>query len=152
MALTKHEHWRERHFHAFLIERANMPFEWGKNDCALFAADAIQAVSGTDIADDFRGKYTTQLGSLRTIKAVTGGSSVADAAAYCANKHGLTEHTHLLMAQRGDLVVIENAGTLIAGVVHLNGRDVVSVSESGLVRLPTTDPTGKPNIVRAWSI
>jgi hypothetical protein len=50
------------------------------------------------------------------------------------------------MAKRGDLVIIDNAGTLIAGVVHLNGRHVVSVSETGLVRLPIT------NVVRAWSL
>jgi hypothetical protein len=152
MALNKHLHWRERHFHAFLLERATMPFAWGTNDCALFAADAILANTGVDIASDFRGKYTTQLGAFRTINKVTGGSTIIDAAAYCAEKHELMEHTHPLMAQRGDLVVIDNAGTLIAGVVHLNGRDVVSVAESGLVRLPIADLSGKPNVVRAWSI
>ena len=129
-----------------------MPFAWGSNDCALFAADAILANTGTDIADDFRGKYTTQLGALKTIREVTGGTTIADAAAYCANKHGLVEHTHPLMAKRGDLVVIDNGGTLIAAVIHLNGYHAVSVSETGLVRLPIADHNGKPNIVRAWSI
>jgi hypothetical protein len=129
-----------------------MPFEWGKNDCATFAADAILANTGIDIADDFRGKYTTQLGALKTIREVTGGTSVADAAAYCAAKHGLVEHTYPLMAKRGDLVVIENDGTLIAAVVHLNGFHAISVSETGLVRLPIADQNGKPNVVRAWSV
>ncbi|WP_213805763.1 hypothetical protein [Granulicella sp. dw_53] len=152
MSLAKHPHWREKHFHAFLLERSDIPFAWGTNDCALFAADAIQACTGIDIAADFRGKYTTQLGALRTISKLTGGSSIVDAATYCAEKHNLTEHTHPLMAKRGDLVVIDNAGTLIAGVVHLNGREVISVSENGLVRLPIADLNGQPNVVRAWSI
>jgi hypothetical protein len=152
MALKKHDHWHTRAFDTFLRERAEMPFAWGSNDCALFAADAILANTGTDIAADFRGKYTTQLGALRTIQEVTGGTSVADAAAYCAVKHGLTEHIHPLMAQRGDLVVIDNGGNLIAGVIHLNGMHAISVSETGLVRLPIADLNGKPNIVRAWSI
>ena len=152
MALKKHPHWHTRTFDSFLRERAKMPFAWGQNDCALFAADAILANTGTDVATDFRGKYTTQLGALRTIQQVTGGTSVADAAAYCANKHGLVEHTHPLMAKRGDLVIIENAGNLIAGVVHLNGYHAISVSETGLVRLPVADLNGKPNVVRAWSI
>jgi hypothetical protein len=152
MPLKKLEHWRTRAFDKFLRERAKMPFAWGTNDCALFAADAILANTGTDIADDFRGKYTTALGALRTIATVTTGTTVVDAAAYCAAKHNLTEHTHPLMAKRGDLVIVDNAGTLIAGVIHLNGRDVISVSESGLVRLPIADETGKPNLVRAWSI
>jgi hypothetical protein len=152
MPLTKHEHWHTRAFDPFLRERANMPFEWGTNDCATFAADAILANTGIDIADDFRGKYTTQLGALKTIREVTGGTSVADAAAYCAAKHGLVEHTYPLMAKRGDLVVIENDGNLIAGVVHLNGFHAISVSEAGLVRLPIADHNGKPNVVRAWSV
>jgi hypothetical protein len=152
MSLTKHEHWRERHFHQFLKDSASKPFEWGVWDCCLFAADAIKSFTDVDIADDFRGKYSTQLGALRAIQKVTGGTSVADAAAYCATKHGLTEHTHPLMAKRGDLVVIENAGTLIAGVVHLNGMHVISVSETGLVRLPIADLKGRPNVVRAWSV
>jgi hypothetical protein len=151
--LTKiHRDWDTYAFDPFLSERADMPFEWGSNDCALFAADAILANTGTDVADDFRGKYTTQLGALKTIREVTGGTTIADAAAYCANKYGLFEHEFPLMAKRGDLVVIDNLGTLIAGVVHLNGHDAISVSETGLVRLPIADLKGKPNIVRAWSI
>lgn len=152
MPLTKHENWHTRKFDPFLRKRAEAPFEWGANDCCTFAADAILANTGVDIASEFRGKYTTQLGALRTIQEVTGGTTVADAAAYCAEKHGLVEHTYPLMAKRGDLVVINNGGNLIAGVVHLNGRHVISVSEDGLVRLPLADLTGKPNVVRSWSV
>jgi hypothetical protein len=150
--LDKHQDWHAKTFDPFLRERAEMPFAWGTNDCALFAADAILANTGVDIADDFRGKYTTQLGAFQTIRDVTGGTTVADAAAYCANKHGLTEHKYPLMAKRGDLVVIQNGENLIAGVVHLNGHHVISVSETGLVRLPIANHNGKSNIVRAWSI
>ncbi len=152
MSYKRKDHWATRHFDTFLRERANAPFAWGVNDCALFSADAVESILGIDIADDFRGKYSTQLGAIRTIQKVTGGTSVADAAAYCAAKHGLIEHTYPLMAKRGDLVVIENGGNLIAAVVHLNGHHAVSVSETGLVRLPIADHNGKPNVVRAWSI
>lgn len=141
-----HEHWREDHFHKFLLENHNKPFEWGTWDCSIFPADAILAYTGVDIADEFRGRYSTKVGAFRLIKTLTGGSTVADAAAYCANKHGLVEHEYPLMAKRGDLVVIENGDDLIAGVVHLSGRHVVSVGESGLVRLPITQ------IKRSWSV
>jgi hypothetical protein len=146
MAIQRKLNWDTQHFHQFLLDHADKPFAWGSHDCALFAASAVEAITGVDVADDFRGKYTTQLGALRTISKVTGGSTIVDAVIHCAAKHGLTEHAHPLMAKRGDLVIIDNAGTLIAGVVHLNGRHVVSVSETGLVRLPIT------NIVRAWSL
>jgi hypothetical protein len=150
--LIKKEHWDRLCFDPFLREHADKPFAWGSHDCALFAANAILANTGTDIATDFRGKYTTQLGALRTISKVAGGTTLADAAAFCAAKFEMAEHTYPLMAKRGDLVVIENAGSLIAGVIHLNGTHVVSVSETGLVRLPIADMTGKPNVVRAWSV
>jgi hypothetical protein len=102
--------------------------------------------TGTDIAVDFRGKYKTQAGALRTIKSVTGGSTAEDAVAYCANKFGLIEYSTSLLAQRGDLVIMENGDNLISGVIHLNGRDAISVSEEGLVRLPTT------SVKRAWRV
>jgi hypothetical protein len=51
-----------------------------------------------------------------------------------------------LFARRGDLVVIEDVGRTIAGVVHLNGRDVVSVGAAGLKRLPLN------TVKRAWRV
>src|SRR3984885_8915801 len=120
MPLKRHKHWDTRMFHQFLLDSATTPFEWGTHDCCLYAANAIQSFTGIDLADDFRGKYADQLSAFRLVSSLTGGTTVADAAAYCANKHGLAEHTHPLMAKRGDLVVIDIDGTLIAGVVHLN--------------------------------
>jgi Domain of unknown function (DUF6950) len=134
-ALKRQLHWDTRGFHTFLEEHAKTPFKWGEHDCALFAANGIQAITGTDLADDFRGKYTDEAGAFALIKQVTGGTTVADAAAYCAKKHGLTELTNPLFAQRGDLVVFEApTGALVAGLVHLSGRHIVAVGEQGLYR------------------
>ncbi len=140
------DNWDTRAYHDFLIERASTPFEWGVNDCALFAADGIQAITGVDIAADFRGKYTDEAGAWQCIKDVTGGTTVADAAAYCTTQHSLTEWAHPLMAQRGDLVVFENGGALVAGLVHLSGRHIVAVGENGLYRFSITA------IERAWHV
>jgi hypothetical protein len=129
-----------------LRDHAKTPFAWGSNDCCLFPANAIQAHTGVDLADDFRGKYSTEVEAFALIKSVTGGTTVADAAAHCAKKYGLTEYPHPLMAKRGDLVVVQNGDTLICGVVHLNGRHVISVSVKGLVRLPIS------SVVRAWAV
>ena len=146
MALQRTPHWATREFHSFLLESATKSFAWGTNDCCMFPANAIKAFTGIDIAEDFRGKYTDQDSAFALIKTITGGTTVADAAAYCATKHGLFEYEHPLMAKRGDLVVVANGDNLIAGIVHLNGRHVVTVSEAGLVRLPIT------SIRRSWSI
>ena len=147
MSLPRKPFWDTRAFHGFLATRADEPFTWGTNDCALFAADGVEAITGVDIADEFRGKYHDEAGAFALIKQITGGSTVADAAAYCAAKHGLVEWQHPLMARRGDLVVVRNGdGSLIAGLVHLNGRHVVSVGEKGLLRFPIS------SIIRSWHV
>ena len=139
------KHCHTRSYHDFLAVKS--PFAWGNNDCCLYAADGIKAQTGIDIADDFRGKYTDKVSAFRLIHSVTGGTTVADAAAYCANKHGLKELAYPKMAQRGDLVVFHNAdGELVAGVVHLNGRHLVTVGEHGPVSVSIS------NVVRAWSV
>ena len=144
MELRRKEHWETRAFDAFLRARAALAFKWGANDCALFVADGIEAITGVDIAIDFRGRYSDEAGAFRAIAEIAGGHTVADAAAWCAAKCGLDECGSPLMAQRGDLVVAESGDNLIAGLVHLSGRHVVAVGEDGLYRLPLSA------VRRAW--
>lgn len=147
MPLTRKPHWDTRHYHQFLVSSRTEPFAWGTHDCCTFAAKAIEAQTGVRIDDDFAGKYTDKLSAFKLIKSVTGGTSVAAAAAYCADKHGLKELAYPLMAQRGDLVLFNNPdGEPIAGVIHTNGKHAVSVGEQGTIAVPITAVT------RAWSI
>lgn len=146
MPLIRTPHWATREYHHFLLSRAKSPFEWGVNDCCIFPADAIMSFTGVDLAVDFRGKYANEDEAFALIKTVTGGKDVADAAAYCADQHRLIERIHPLMAQRGDLVVVLESGNLISGIVHLNGRHVITVGERGLLRISIM------NVKRAWAI
>lgn len=145
MTLQRKPHWETRAFHDFLLARAATPFAWGSNDCALFAADAVLAITGQDIAAEFRGRYADEDGALAAIREIAGGATVEDAAEWCARNCGMREWISPLLAQRGDLVCVDNGGTVIAGVVHLNGRHVVTMAQDGLVRLPITATR------RAWS-
>lgn len=144
--MNKPTHWRTREYHNFLKESAKTEFVWGVSDCALFCADGIKAITGVDIAVDFRGKYHSEEEAFELIKTLTGGTTIGDAAAYCAKQHGLPEWNHPLLAQRGDLVVIPNAGRLISGLVHLDGRHVACQGDGGMKLLPITD------IQRSWHI
>lgn len=152
MPLKRTEHWLTREMDAFLRENAGTPFRWGSNDCSLFAANAIQSMTGVDIAEDFRHKYTDEASAFALIQTVTGGTTVADAAAFCAKKHGLVEWVDAdgkqrpLMAKRGDLCAVDNAGRLIAGVVDLSGRFVACMGESGILRISVR------RITRAWHV
>jgi hypothetical protein len=141
--LKRKEHWDSIAFHEFLLSRAHEEFAWGKNDCALFAADGIEAITGVDVARDFRG-YNDEPSAWASIKSVCNGSTVDDAIVFIATKFDLCELEHPLMAQRGDLVVIEQESRRIAALVHLNGRHVVAVGEGGLRRYPITE------VKRAW--
>lgn len=143
--LIRNEQWDTSHLHQFLVDRQKAPFAWGGNDCCLFAADAIQAITGVDIAADFRGKYNDEKSALAAIRSATGGSTVEDAAVYCASKAGLPELPHPLFAHRGDLVLLENEGRVVAGIIGLHGYPL-AVGEKGLMKLPLSA------IRRAWRI
>lgn len=140
-------HWETRSYHQFLLDSAHIPFAWGTHDCSTFCADGIEAITGVDIADDFRRKYSTEKEAFALITSVTGGSTVADAAEYCAKKHGLTDLAKPLFAKRGDLVVFEApTGSLVSGLVHLNGRHIIAMGEDGLYRFPIS------HVKRAWHV
>jgi hypothetical protein len=146
MPLTRTDHWATRELHDFLLERAAQPFAWGTNDCCLFAADAIHAFTGTDLAGDFRGKYTDEASAMALCQSVTGTATIEAAAVHCAQQHALVEYQHPLMAKRGDLVLVLESGRLISAIVHLNGRHAVTVGEDGLKRLLITA------VRRAWAV
>jgi hypothetical protein len=146
MPLIRTAHWATRELHDFLLQRAAEPFVWGKNDCSLFAADAIQSFTGVDLAGDFRNKYTDEASAMALVQKVTGTATIEAAAVHCAQQHALVEYPHPLMAKRGDLVLVLESGRLISAIVHLNGRHAVTVGEDGLKRLLITQ------VKRAWAI
>jgi uncharacterized protein DUF6950 len=146
MPLTRTAHWDTRELHDFLLARAQEPFVWGKNDCSLFAADAIQSFTGVDLAADFRGKYTDEASAMALVQKVTGTATIEAAAAYCAQKQSLVEYPHPLLAKRGDLVLVEESGRLISAIVHLSGRHAVTAGADGLKRLLIT------SVKRAWAV
>ena len=125
--------WQHK-LHDFLVARAKEPFAWGSNDCALFAADAIQAITGEDLAAEFRG-YKDEEGATAAVKSVANGTTVEDAVVYIAKKHNLQERKSILFAQRGDLVIYQGTEGLAAGVVHLSGTHALFVSPTGLHKI-----------------
>lgn len=62
----RRDDWRAR-LSAFIADRRDDPFAWGSRDCCLFAADAVEAMTGADFAVRFRG-YSTKFGALRALR------------------------------------------------------------------------------------
>lgn len=81
------------------------PFVWGSNDCALFAADVIEAMTGTDVAKKFRGKYKTARGAAGQMKRFAGGG-IPELADKIAEQYGL-DAIEPAFAQRGDVVQLD---------------------------------------------
>lgn len=108
--MQRHDNWPEA-LAEFIDARRNELFEWGRNDCALFAADAVLAMTGVDLAEKLRG-YKTASGAARKIKAAGGMRQLASS---------LTEK-HPGMAQRGDVVLVEIDGRETFGIVAGNAK------------------------------
>lgn len=119
--------------------RINTPFEWGTNDCGLYIADAVKAMTGEDIAYDFRGKYKTETGAKRQLAKLYGGGldKVMDAK---------LERIEVPFVQRGDVVLF--AGDLGPTLgIYFNGG-VFSSGPDGSVFLDASFD----KILMAWRV
>lgn len=64
--LTRIHNW-ESAFGKLAEQKLREPFSWGVNDCVLMAMDFVQAITGIDLAIDYRGQYNTCTGAARQI-------------------------------------------------------------------------------------
>ena len=122
---------------AFLESRRDLPFAWGANDCCLFVADAVEAITGIDAAAPYRGRYSTAAGAYRALKKY-GTGAIADA----WSAHFTEIPTHEI--GRGDVVLFDNAGELASAISF--GRKLWAVTDHGLITLPLS------HAVRAWRV
>lgn len=100
------------------------PFEWGKNDCCLFAANAVEAMTGVDPAKKYRG-YKTKLGAAKKIK------DVGIEGAWTAE---FGEPINPKLCQRGDVVFFDNGGDPAVGVCI--GAEFAAMRENGIIMIP----------------
>ena len=110
------------------------PFEWGANDCCLFAANGVLAMTGEDYAKPYRG-YKTAKGALGKLKDI-GVNGVATKA--------LGEPKPPTLAKRGDVVSFESGDGLALGLCI--GAKIAAVGQDGLIMLPMNQA------LQAWSV
>lgn len=129
---ARYEDWPTRLF-AFIEERRNRPFEWGVQDCCLFACDGIRAQSGLDPADKmFRGKYRDATGAARLVRKHGGVEAIAEKV--CA-AHGMPE-VPVALAQRGFVVLMDTPDGLDVALGLCVGGQAVFAGPAGLVFQP----------------
>jgi len=117
---------------AYMQAVAPIPFQWGRHDCALFAAGAVEAMTGEDFAAPYRGRYTTLLGGLRVLRR----DGFADQAALTAS---LFEEIAPALAGVGDIAVVPEGDVIALGVVqgpriYVVGPDVTGIGTVDLLR------------------
>lgn len=119
-----------------MVEKAERePFVWGKNDCCLWVADIVKAMTGKDFAEGMRGKYST-----------------IEEAVEIYNGFSLLEYINTILenrisinfAQRGDVVMAkfpvgETLGICIGGMAAFK-------TLTGLIQIPML------NCDHAWRI
>lgn len=98
----------ERRLAAYLAEPGRDQFQWGENDCALFASGAAAAMTGHDRAAHFRGAYSTRAGSIMTLRDLGKGTLIKTMSAYF-------EPCRPAFARRGDLVMVRRAVGICMG-------------------------------------
>jgi hypothetical protein len=129
----------------FLSLRQRDPFAYGKFDCCLFAANAIQEMTGTDIAAYFRGRYSSRKEALALVKDYVGRVSIRLLTEKVATEHGMRK-VSILTAQRGDLILIQRSRDYSLGIVDLSGSRVAVLGSSGIGRIALRDGS------RAWRV
>lgn len=111
---------------AFMAQRHSAPFAWGSNDCAIFAADCVQAITGQDPAPAGLRKHRTAKQAYRAIARYGGMQTIASAA--------LGPHIAPLLAGVGDVVLVPVGKRTAFGIC--NGATALVPSAGGLVALP----------------
>lgn len=129
--------WPER-LAALVEARRSSPFAWGSNDCALFMADAVEAVTGEEPAAAFRGYSTEQ-----EAEEILGAYGLEGVVARALADFGCGDCPPGL-AQRGDvaLALLGNQPTMVVVL----GEVLAGPGPQGLVFLPPA------RILRAWSV
>jgi hypothetical protein len=131
MTLRRTDDWESR-LAEFFRARRDVPFEFGVNDCGLFACDAVLAMTGVDLGAGVRGTYQDTEGERVALQKI-------------AAEHAL-EEIPVRMARRGDVVLFERAEGPTLLVVGLDGVNAYGPGENGIKSIPVK------HCSKAWRI
>ena len=129
---TRLPDWRSR-LYQLIAEYESVPFEFGSNDCALWAGRVVNAVTGDDVFSEYVGRYKTATGGYRAFKKATGFASHIE---YVKSTLELEQNA---FAQAGDLGFVETDEG--QAIVVLLGSFAAGIGEAGLVRYPIENVT-----------
>ena len=118
--MPRFEDWPTRLNAAIDAARAR-PFDWERHNCATFAADCVEAITGVALHARFAGLHADMRTAVRNSEQLE--NEVAIVLSDCARV--LPGY-----AQRGDVVLVRNGGRVLLGICC--GVSVAAVGEKGV--------------------
>lgn len=134
--------WPER-LAAMFTAHAELPFRWGEHDCFIFAAAAVQALTGADPLGALRGQWYCRRSAAALLRATGGGIAGA-----VSSRLG-PPMASPVWAQRGDIVLVRGAAP---GSLH---RRWLGVCDADRVRGPGPQgmaSVGMEQALLAWGV
>lgn len=146
--MSKLDNWQAA-LDAYIASAHTMPFSYNRAfglDCCTFTFGAIHAQTGIAIGQQFAGSYQTKRESLIAMKNYCGRPSLLLAIAKLMAENKF-DRCRPMFAQRGDVLLTPtNTRDWFLGLLDLNGKDVLSVGDHGMRRVPRSIRC------RAWRI
>jgi ethanolamine utilization protein EutQ (cupin superfamily) len=123
--------WRTR-LHEAVEARRRVPFSFETGaDCALFAADCVDAMTGEDMAAGYRGKYRSQAGAIRAIRK----AGFDDLASLVGSK---LDETSTVRARVGDVAFIPDESPFGGALGIVIGEQIAVMHVDGIGSVPRT--------------
>ena len=97
-SIVRFPDWEDR-LRTYLDRVEEEPFKWGSHDCALFAAACVNAQTGVDPAEAFRGKYDDAKGAAAALREYGAGTLFRTVQSWFGKP------TSVHFAKRGDVVM-----------------------------------------------
>ena len=130
---------------AYLTAVAAAPFHYGRFDCGLFVAGAIEAMTGVDVVPGLRETYSDRKSAFAAVRSICGRVTMEALADVLTAKYCMPEVAPA-MAWRGDVVQLRQGRTSSLGIVAMHGTEILTPYRGGLLRLPRAHAT------RAWHV
>lgn len=138
--MDKTEGW-ERRLSAYIEDMKNEPFKRGLHDCALFAGNCIDIMTGGDVTSEFRKPYKNRKEAMNLLKSL--GYDNLEAVATAKLGEPLPS---VNFAGRGDCVTVPCKEGVALAIVDTSGKRAVTTGKNGLEYYPAKD------WLKAWKV
>ncbi|UDF29395.1 UNVERIFIED_ORG: hypothetical protein LHK14_18055 [Roseateles sp. XES5] len=123
LTLKRRDDWRA-HLLAYLAEVKATPLNYGGHDCGVgLVARAVEAMTGVDLAAQWRGRYDSARGALRMLR----DDGYADLETL---GRSMLPAFHPSLGQIGDIALVRDDGLGALGIVQ--GERIIVMTETGL--------------------